>query len=69
MDRVPSGPALIINVKEVQRGPPRDGTDLDRDALQRMLTRFNFAPVTVYNDSDGLTAQAMWQTPLINIIR
>lgn len=55
---MPRGQALIINVNEVAGKPPRRGTDIDRDNLENLLIQLHFQ-VTVYSDSDDLTAQGM----------
>ncbi|XP_021370054.1 uncharacterized protein LOC110461055 isoform X2 [Mizuhopecten yessoensis] len=55
MRRIPRGQALIINVNEVEGKLPRRGTNIDRDNLHNLLTQLHFN-VTVYNDSDKLTA-------------
>ena len=56
MRRIPRGKALILNVNEVVGKSPRRGTDIDRDNLHHLLCQLHF-DVTVYNDSDGLTAK------------
>ena len=55
MRRIPRGKALILNVNTVVGKTERRGTDIDRDNLDNMLCQLHF-DVTVYNDSDGLTA-------------
>ena len=56
MRRIPRGKALILNVNEVVGKSPRRGTDIDRDNLHNLLCQLHY-DVTVYNDSDGLTAK------------
>ena len=56
MRRIPRGKALILNVNEVVGKAERRGTDIDRDNLQHLLCQLHF-DVTVFNDSDGLTAK------------
>ncbi|KAK6177444.1 hypothetical protein SNE40_015542 [Patella caerulea] len=56
MNKIPRGEALIINVNEVTGKPPRRGTDIDRDNIHFLLLQLHFN-VTVYNDTDGLTAR------------
>ncbi|KAL4221644.1 luteolysis [Mactra antiquata] len=60
MRRIPRGKALIMNVNEVIGKSARRGTDIDRDNLHNLLCQMHF-DVTVYNDSDGLTALEMIQ--------
>lgn len=55
MRRIPRGKALILNVNSVVGKTDRRGTDIDRDNLDNLLCQLHF-DVTVYNDSDGLTA-------------
>ena len=56
MRRIPRGKALILNVNEVVGKAERRGTDIDRDNLQHLLCQLHF-DVTVFNDTDGLTAK------------
>ncbi|VDI15888.1 caspase 2 [Mytilus galloprovincialis] len=56
MIRIPRGKALIVNVNEVEGKPPRRGTNIDRDNLYHLFSQLHF-DVTIYNDSDGLTAK------------
>lgn len=60
MRRIPRGKALVINVNEVVGKSARRGTDIDRDNLHNLLCQMHF-DVTVYNDTDGLTA-LVWFT-------
>lgn len=60
MRRIPRGKALIVNVNEVVGKSARRGTDIDRDNLHNLLCQMHF-DVTVYNDTDGLTALEMVQ--------
>ncbi len=55
MFKATRGKALIINVKKVCNDIERQGTDIDRDNLEKLWTSLQFN-ITVYNDEDGLAA-------------
>ena len=62
MSRAPRGIAVIINNKNFLRSSgmdkcPRKGTDVDRDALEKLFKYLNFE-VRIYND---VTTDGIWQ--------
>lgn len=58
MNKVWRGHALIINVQTVMGQPPRKGTDIDRDKLEKLWHAMHFQ-TQIHNDEDGLGAEVM----------
>jgi hypothetical protein len=54
------GIACIINVKKTKGENDREGTDIDRDNLEKLFTQMHFT-VKCYNDSDGLNGDEIIQ--------
>ncbi|ELU00616.1 hypothetical protein CAPTEDRAFT_225565 [Capitella teleta] len=60
MNKVWRGHALIINVQTVMGQPPRKGTDIDRDKLEKLWHAMHFQ-TQIYNDEDGLGAEEIYE--------